>query len=64
MATTKCCRTESLIWGLFWIFIGGLLLLHNFYPEYRILANIWKFWPVLIIVIGINIIVRFFHKSE
>ncbi len=55
---------ESIIWGLFWVLIGALLLVHNFYPEFRILHNIWKFWPVLIIIIGINIIIRYLHRKK
>jgi uncharacterized membrane protein HdeD (DUF308 family) len=61
---TKTSKIETIIWGVFWIFIGLMLLIHNFYPDYRILQNIWKLWPVLIIIIGINIIIRFFHKNE
>ena len=61
---TKTSKIETIIWGIFWIFIGLMLLIHNFYPDYRILQNIWKLWPVLIIIIGINIIIRFFHKNE
>jgi hypothetical protein len=60
----KKAKTEFLIWGIFWIFIGLLLLIHSFRPELISLATILRLWPILIIIIGLNIIVRFFRKSN
>jgi hypothetical protein len=60
----KFAKTEYLIWGVFWIVIGVLLLIHSFRPEMISLATILRLWPVLIIIIGLNIIVRFFRKKD
>jgi len=44
--------------------MGVLLQLHYLKPELRILQNLWRFWPVLIIVMGINKLVRYFSAKE
>jgi hypothetical protein len=53
-------RGESLTWGLLILLLGVLLQLHYLKPDLRILQNLWKFWPVLIIILGVNKLVRYF----
>ena len=57
-------RSESLIWGLLILFLGVLLQLHYLRPDLRILQNLWRFWPVLIIVMGVNKLVRYFSARS
>ena len=56
-------RSESLTWGLVILMLGVLLQIHYLKPELDILENLWKFWPVLIIVLGVNKLVRYFHSK-
>src|SRR5262245_49122231 len=46
-------RSESLTWGLLILLLGVLLQLHYLKPDLHILQNLWRFWPVLIIVMGV-----------
>lgn len=56
-------RSESLAWGLVILLLGVLLQIHYLRPELDILENLWKFWPVLIIVMGVNKLVRYFSAK-
>ena len=57
-------RGESVTWGLFILVLGIVLLMGNFHPEWHIWRNIWKFWPVVLIIMGINALVRFFSSRS
>jgi hypothetical protein len=57
-------RGESLIWGLLILLLGVLLQLHFLKPDLRILQNLWKFWPVLIIILGVNKLMRYFSARS
>ena len=49
-------RTEKIIWGLILVFVGGVLLLQNFGVidfQWRV---IFRFWPVILILIGANLL--------
>lgn len=53
-------KTRDLFWGLFFILLGALLLLDNF-NVIRIgwtARDIWRFWPVLFVLVGLNLISR------
>lgn len=47
-------KTGSIFWGLFLLGLGVLFLLANF--DVIDYGSIWKFWPVLIIVIGVKLV--------
>jgi hypothetical protein len=47
-------KTKHIFWGLLFVSIGVLILLKNLGFLYVDLANIWKFWPVVIILWGIS----------
>ncbi|WP_207428015.1 LiaI-LiaF-like domain-containing protein [Pedobacter sp. SYSU D00535] len=49
-------RTERIIWGLIFVFIGGVLLLDNFEVIDFHWEIIWRFWPLVLIVIGANML--------
>jgi hypothetical protein len=57
-------KTERIVWGLILIFTGGIFLLENFNQIDFYWSSVWKFWPVLLILIGANMLLsRFGNKS-
>ena len=57
-------RGESLTWGLFVLALGVVLLIGNFRPEWHVWSNLWKFWPVILIIMGINALMRYFSSRS
>jgi hypothetical protein len=57
-------RSDSLVWGLIILALGVLLQIHFLKPELHILQNLWRFWPVLIIVLGVNKLLRYFSARN
>ena len=57
-------RSESLTWGLIILALGVLLQIHFLKPDLHILQNLWRFWPVLIIVLGVNKLLRYFSARS
>jgi cell wall-active antibiotic response 4TMS protein YvqF len=53
-------RVESLTWGLFILALGVVLLIGNFrgWDFWYIL----KFWPVVLIIMGVNALIRYFSS--
>ncbi len=49
-------KLDRVIWGIVLLFIGGVLLLNNFNVIDFYWSNVWKFWPVFLIIIGVNIL--------
>jgi len=50
------------IWGIFLLFSGVLLLLQTFgILPWGLWGSLWRFWPVLIIIIGLGILLRRYH---
>lgn len=49
-------RTERIFWGIILIFVGGIFLLENFDVIDFSWGYIWRFWPILLIITGINIL--------
>lgn len=49
-------KTERIIWGLIFLFIGGILLLDNFGVIDFHWQIVWRFWPLILIVIGANML--------
>lgn len=54
-------KFDKVIWGVLLLFIGGVLLLENFNVIDFYWGNIWDFWPVFIIILGVNIL---FNRGE
>ncbi len=45
------------LWGIFLLFLGILLLLQNFgVLPWGLWGTLWRFWPVLLIIIGLDIL--------
>lgn len=48
---------DSITWGIFLIFAGFILLLNTIGSlPWQIWDELWKFWPLLIVLGGINIV--------
>lgn len=54
-------KLNRIIWGVLLLFIGGVLLLQNFNVINFYWSNVWRFWPMLLIIFGVNIL---FNKSN
>ena len=57
-------QSDSLTWGLLILILGIVLQMHYLRPEWHILNNLWKFWPVLLIVMGSNRLIRYFSAKR
>ncbi|TDG35431.1 hypothetical protein EZJ43_12435 [Pedobacter changchengzhani] len=51
-------KIDRLIWGIVLLFIGVVLLLDNFNVINFYWRNVWEFWPVFLIIAGINILFK------
>ncbi len=49
-------KISRLIWGILLLFIGCILLLQNFNVINFYWGNVWRFWPMLLIIFGVNIL--------
>lgn len=54
-------KLDRIIWGVLLLFVGGVLLLDNFNVIEFYWRNVWGFWPVFLIIVGINIL---FNKNN
>ncbi|MGD1010762.1 MAG: DUF5668 domain-containing protein [Candidatus Aminicenantales bacterium] len=46
---------DSLIWGIILIFFGGMFLLQALHVRvWHLFWQLWRFWPVILIVWGAN----------
>ncbi|WP_276088898.1 DUF5668 domain-containing protein [Pedobacter sp. JY14-1] len=54
-------KLDRIMWGIILLFIGGVLLLENFDIIDFYWGNIWHFWPVFLIIAGVNIL---FNRSR
>jgi hypothetical protein len=59
MSETKSPKKHDVsIWGIILVFVGVVLLLQNFnLLPWGLWAMLWRFWPALLIIIGLNIVV-------
>jgi len=49
-------KLDRIMWGIVLLFIGGVLLLENFDIIDFHWGNIWRFWPIFLIIAGVNIL--------
>ncbi len=49
-------KTEKVVWGLILVFIGSVFLLNNFGVIDFYWGSIWRFWPLIFILIGANML--------
>jgi len=51
-------KTSHIFWGVFFLTIGGLLLLGNFTELNFTWDSAWKYWPMVLVLIGVSILVK------
>jgi hypothetical protein len=49
-------KADKLFWGLIFVFVGTIFLLENFDIIDFSWRYIWHFWPLLLIITGVNIV--------
>ncbi len=54
-------KTGKIIWGIILVSIGGILLLENLGVIDFYWGSIWHFWPVILILAGLNMV---FSRNE
>lgn len=54
-------KFDRIIWGVLLLFIGGVLLLDNFDIITFYWRNVWSFWPIILIIFGVNML---FNKNN
>jgi lia operon protein LiaF len=61
MANTK---KESLFWGLIILVLGMLFLLKNFGLEINVWHLLGKYWPLILVYIGVKNIYLYLNKDK
>jgi len=51
-------KSGRLFWGTLFVVLGGLILLNNFYCLSLPWGDIWKFWPVVLVLIGVSALLK------
>ncbi|OGU75562.1 MAG: hypothetical protein A2V93_01135, partial [Ignavibacteria bacterium RBG_16_34_14] len=51
-------KTKHLFWGFLFITLGILILINNFTSLDFYCLNIWQFWPLFLILIGISLLIK------
>ncbi len=51
-------KYERIIWGVLLLFIGGVLLLENLNVIEFYWRNVWGFWPIFLIIGGVNLLLN------
>lgn len=49
-------KSEKIIWGLIFIFVGSILLLDNFGVIEFYWRSVWRFWPLIFILLGASML--------
>ncbi|WGQ12094.1 DUF5668 domain-containing protein [Pedobacter gandavensis] len=49
-------KTDRIMWGIVLLFIGGVLLLENFHIIDFYWRSVIRFWPIFLIIAGVNIL--------
>lgn len=57
-------KTGKIVWGLIYIFIGSIFLLDNFNVIDFYWVSVWRFWPVIFILIGTNMLLSRFGNQK
>nr|WP_121271079.1 DUF5668 domain-containing protein [Pedobacter schmidteae] len=54
-------KLDRIMWGILLLFIGGVLLMENFGIIDFYWRSVWRFWPIFLIIAGVNIL---FNKNK
>ncbi len=49
-------KTEKIVWGLLFVFIGSMFLLDNYNVIDFYWRSVWRLWPLIFVVIGANML--------
>ncbi|MBU1373684.1 MAG: cell wall-active antibiotics response protein [Bacteroidetes bacterium] len=49
-------KSDKIFWGILFVFVGGIFLLENFGVIDFSWHYVWRFWPVILILMGVNIL--------
>lgn len=55
-------KTGSVFWGVVLLGLGGILLLANF--DVISYDTVWDFWPLVVIVIGLKLVVDYLSRKN
>jgi len=51
-------RPSRLFWGLFFVLFGALFLLERVFDFDPAFGTVWKFWPLVFVIIGLAVILK------
>jgi len=51
-------KTSHIFWGTLFIVLGMLILLNNFSPIGLYWEDLWEYWPVVLVLLGISLMIR------
>jgi hypothetical protein len=51
-------KSGSIFWATFFIVIGVLGLLYNIFNLHFYWASLWKFWPLILVLLGLSVFLR------
>jgi LiaF transmembrane domain len=51
-------KTSNVFWGTLFIVLGLLVLLNNFSPVTLFWEDIWQYWPIVLVLLGISMLVK------
>ncbi len=54
-------KTSKIFWGTLFIVLGLLVLLNNISPINFYWGDLWQFWPVVLVLLGISMLIK--HQS-
>lgn len=54
-------KADRIIWGIILLFVGSVLLLENFDVIDFYWRSVWRFWPIFLIIAGVNVL---FSKNK
>ena len=51
-------KTSHIFWGALFIVLGLLILVNNFSPIDLDWGNLWQYWPVVLVLFGISMLIK------
>ncbi len=51
-------KTGRLFWGVFFVAVGALFLAHGMLADVLDWPSLWRFWPLVLVLIGLSLLLR------